>query len=95
MYNLRPDLPNYCSGLIDTGFSRIPKANSQIDKRLSYQGPIEEHIRLLNISREVIDRLIESPLIQSTASPTLLHADLHKRNIYVSDEDPTTRYRLD
>ena len=89
MYNLGLDLPNYCSGLIDTGFSRIPKANIQTDKRLPYQGSIEEHIRLLNISREVIERLIESPLIQNTASPTLLHADLHKRNIYVSDEDPT------
>ncbi|KAL2046319.1 hypothetical protein N7G274_001766 [Stereocaulon virgatum] len=83
------DLPNYCSGLIDTGFSRIPKANIQTDKRLPYQGSIEEHTCPLNTSREVIERLIESPLIQNTASPTLLHAELHKRNIYVSDEDPT------
>jgi len=56
---------------------------------LPHQGSIEEHIRLLNISREIIERLMDSPLIQNTASPTLLHADLHKRNIYVSDDDPT------
>lgn len=48
-----------------------------------------EHIRLLSISREVIERLIDSPLLQDAAYPTLLHADLHKRNIYVSDDDPT------
>ncbi|CAF9938372.1 hypothetical protein IMSHALPRED_000772 [Imshaugia aleurites] len=59
------------------------------DERLPYQGSIKEHIRLLIISREVIERLIEVPLIQNTASPTLLHAELHKRNIYVSDDDPT------
>ena len=59
------------------------------DDRLPYQGSIEEHIRLLSISREVIGRLIENPVIQTAASPTLLHADLHKRNIYVSDDDPT------
>ncbi|KAL8742757.1 MAG: hypothetical protein Q9190_004805, partial [Brigantiaea leucoxantha] len=50
---------------------------------------IEEHLRLLKISRAVIERLIESPLIQTTASPTLFHADLHKRNIFVSENDPT------
>lgn len=83
------NLPTYCRGLIDTGFSRIPKTEIQADKRLSYQGSIQEHIRLLNISREVIEKLMESPLIQNAASPTLLHADLHKRNICVSDDDPT------
>lgn len=61
----------------------------QADEWLPHQGSIEEHIRLLSISREVIKRLIDNPIIQSAASPTLLHADLHKRNIYVSDDDPT------
>lgn len=83
------NLTHYCSGLIETGFARIPRANVLVDKGLPYQGSIEEHIRLLNISREVIEGLIESPLIQNTASPTLLHADLHTRNIFVSDDDPT------
>ena len=44
---------------------------------------------MLNINREVIDKLIKSPLIQNIASLTLLYANLHKRNIYVSDEDLT------
>lgn len=83
------DLPAYCHGLIDTGFARIPKIEIQADQRSSYQGSIKEHNRLLKISREVIERLIESPLIRNAAFPTLLHPDLHKRNICVSDDDPT------
>lgn len=46
-------------------------------------------MRLLGISRAVIERLIENPLVQGATSPALLHPDLHKRNIYVSDDDPT------
>jgi hypothetical protein len=53
-----------------------------------YHGSIEEHFRLLRISKDVIGKLIEIPAIQNAASPTLLHADLHKRNIFVSVDDP-------
>ena len=45
---------------------------------------------MINASDRVIKELIKSPIIQSIAVPTLLHPDLHKRNIYVSDDDPTT-----
>jgi hypothetical protein len=31
----------------------------------------------------------KDPRIQDTAAPTLMHPDLHKRNIFVSDDDPT------
>jgi hypothetical protein len=37
----------------------------------------------------VIHRLSEDSRIRDTAAPTLYHADLHKRNIFISDEDPT------
>jgi hypothetical protein len=50
---------------------------------------VQEHFHLLNISEKVIDELIKAPIIQQVASPTLLHPDLHKRNIYVSEEDPS------
>ena len=69
--------------------ARIPRAKLQADERLPHEGSVEEHIRLLNTSREIIERLIDNPLIQNAASPTLLHADLHKRNIYVSEDDST------
>ncbi|KFY39085.1 hypothetical protein V495_06163 [Pseudogymnoascus sp. VKM F-4514 (FW-929)] len=84
------DLTSYCRGLIDTGFSRLPKEEA-IDTRqtLPYQGSIQDHIRLLESSREVMQKLVEDTRIQDAAIPTLLHADFHKRNIYVSAEDPT------
>jgi aminoglycoside/choline kinase family phosphotransferase len=30
----------------------------------------------------------EEPRIRNAVTPTLLHPDLHKRNIFVSDDDP-------
>jgi hypothetical protein len=50
---------------------------------------VQEHLRLLSISDRVIAELIKSPSIQEVATPTLLHPDIHKRNIYVSEEDPS------
>ncbi|TVY45435.1 Altered inheritance of mitochondria protein, mitochondrial [Lachnellula occidentalis] len=82
------ELQSYCSGLIDNGFSRIPKANNLVDE-LPYRGSVQEHLRLLSISEKVITELIKAPMIQKVASPTLLHPDIHKRNIYVSEDDPS------
>ncbi|CZT04058.1 uncharacterized protein RCO7_05657 [Rhynchosporium graminicola] len=82
------DLQSYCSGLIDNGFSRIPKDNNRVDE-LPYRGSVQEHLRLLSISEKVIAELIKAPMIQKVASPTLLHPDIHKRNIYVSEDDPS------
>jgi hypothetical protein len=56
---------------------------------LPYHGLIQEHLRLLSISEKVIEGLIKSPIIQEVATPTLLHPDIHKRNIFVSEEDPS------
>lgn len=83
------DLASYCSGLIDTGYSRIPERDAIIEELLPYHGSIEDHIRLLNISREIMQKLIEDMRIQNAATPTLIHADFHKRNIYVLPDDPT------
>lgn len=55
----------------------------------SYHGVVAEHSRLLKFSRDVASKLIEDPRVQKAATPILLHQDLHKRNVYVSDEDPT------
>ena len=59
------------------------------EQPLPYRGSIDEHLKLLEISRAVLAELTEHPLVQKAAAPTLLHADFHKRNIYVSEEDPT------
>ncbi|KAF2132816.1 hypothetical protein P153DRAFT_284030 [Dothidotthia symphoricarpi CBS 119687] len=81
------DLQSYCSGLIDAGFSRIPKVDPQA--RLSYHGSVKEHLRLLDVTNRVIQELTRSSIIEKVADPTLLHPDIHKRNIYVSEEDPS------
>jgi hypothetical protein len=50
---------------------------------------IQDHLHLLEASEQVIKEVVKSPLIQNVAAPMLLHPDFHKRNIFVSDEDPT------
>lgn len=47
------------------------------------------HTRLLNAGRGVVQKLAKDPRIRGAATATLCHADLHKRNIFVSDEDPS------
>ena len=50
---------------------------------------MQEHLHLLSISEKVIEELIKYPIIQEVATPTLLHPDIHKRNIYLAEEDPS------
>lgn len=38
----------------------------------------------------MLRRISADPRIQEAAIPTLFHPDLHKRNIFVSDDDPST-----
>ena len=47
------------------------------------------HIRLLNAGRGVIKKLAKDPRVRGAAAATLCHADLHKRNIFVSENDPS------
>ena len=54
-----------------------------------YHGAVKEHVRLLNSSRDIAFELIKDPRIQKAAVPILLHHDLHKRNIFVSEDNPT------
>jgi hypothetical protein len=82
-------LSSYCSGLIDAGLSNIPKTLPVGVEYPPYHGSLEEHLRLLRISNDVIDKLIKHHSLQEAATPTLLHADLNKRNIFVSADDPT------
>ncbi|KAL3417373.1 hypothetical protein PVAG01_11373 [Phlyctema vagabunda] len=83
------DLSQYCTGLLDQGFSRIPSEDAAPKDEPIYRGSISEHNKLLQSSREVIEALQKSTLLQNIAQPTLLHADLHKRNIFASEDDPT------
>ncbi|KAL9123779.1 MAG: hypothetical protein Q9217_006825 [Psora testacea] len=83
------DLAAYCDGLIDTGLSRLPPVDKTPPESPHFHGSVATHTRLLSFGRDVIHKLSEDPRIRETAAPTLYHADLHKRNIFVSDDDPT------
>jgi hypothetical protein len=82
------DLRSYCSGLIDAGFSRIPNEDG-LQAEVPYLGSVQEHHRLLEISDRVVQELAQTSIIEKVATPTLLHPDVHKRNIFVSEEDPS------
>ncbi|EDN06377.1 predicted protein [Histoplasma mississippiense (nom. inval.)] len=88
----RPDLSSYASALIDVGFSRLPPADHPTLQlpQASYQGSLNKHLELLNVAQALFPKLIQHPKIQSNATPTLFHPDLHMRNIFVSKDDPTT-----
>lgn len=86
---LGKDLSSYCLGLIETGFSRLPKQDAIDHQLLPHQGLIQDHICLLKINQEVMQKLIKDKRILNAAIPVLLHPDFHKRNIYVSAEEPT------
>ncbi|KEQ57694.1 uncharacterized protein M437DRAFT_79537 [Aureobasidium melanogenum CBS 110374] len=81
------DLSSYCGGLITSARSRIPA--SVPEDQLPYQGSIQDHVRFVTECEAVLYDLIKRPQVQRVAKPTLLHADLHKRNIFVPDSDPT------
>ncbi|KKY19132.1 putative serine threonine protein kinase [Phaeomoniella chlamydospora] len=81
-------LTQYCNTLIRIGKSRIPKVEPET-YLLPYQGSLEDHKALLADSKPVLERLIQLPQIQKAGIPTLMHYDLNKRNIFVSDIDPT------
>ncbi|KAI9685875.1 MAG: hypothetical protein M1822_004153 [Bathelium mastoideum] len=69
------------------GFSRIPDTASTTEA--SATGAIQEHLLLLESCEKVIKELIKCQAVQNVAAPMLLHPDLHKRNIFVSIQDPS------
>ena len=81
-------LSDYCADLIQLGRSRIPESDPG-GYILPHQGSVQDHKTLLADSQRVIEQLIQVPAIQKASPPTLSHYDLHKRNIFVSDTDPT------
>ncbi|KAK2747769.1 hypothetical protein FQN57_001799 [Myotisia sp. PD_48] len=83
------NLDNYATGLIDTAFSRLPDECAASTDHLPFRGSVESHSRLLKICHKMMQALNRDERIQKAASPTLIHADYNKRNIYVSPDDST------
>ncbi|KAL5335577.1 kinase-like domain-containing protein [Aspergillus crustosus] len=79
----------YCDGLIDSGLSRVPAADINPEKRAIYHGSPETHSALLKCARSVLKRMSTNTRICDSAAPLLFHPDLHMRNIFVSEDDPS------
>ncbi|KAJ8610900.1 hypothetical protein MRB53_038288 [Persea americana] len=82
------DLVAYANGLVDAGISRLPPTGTEEMPRPKYHGSVLAHLELLESGRSVVERIARDPRVRSAACPTMFHPDLHKRNIFVSKEDP-------
>lgn len=83
------DLSSYCSGLIDAGLARKCQAHT-IRQMTGFRmkGSITDHMRLLEISRAFIKKLIDNPLLTKRGTPSLTSRRSPygvQRNKYVSD----------
>lgn len=85
-------MTEYSTGQIQTGLAKLPPStpSPSIDPKshLTYQGTVPQHLDLLSHAHKILHKMCADPLIKDYSSPLLFHPDLHKRNIFVSDEDP-------
>lgn len=86
-------ITDYANARIDTGLAKLPPTLSAEHDHPNkheppYQGNIASNKTLLDQTRPVLRKMSRDPQIRASSTPTLFHPDLHKRNIFVSDEDP-------
>jgi hypothetical protein len=77
----------YCNGSLASARSRLPADGSK-DTKPSYWGSVAEHREILHANERLLPELAKSPLLRAVSKPTLLHADLHMRNIFISETRP-------
>ena len=82
-------MDEYCEGLVDADLSRLPLVNLDKESKPSYHGSVETHKFLLRDTRSLLTHMSGDPRIKACATPLLFHPDLHKRNIFVSEDDPS------
>lgn len=56
---------------------------------MTYHGSPSEHASLLTLGRDVMAELAKDSRVLDVAAPMLSHPDLHMRNIFVDEHDPT------
>lgn len=88
---LGSNLSSYGVTLAEREIARIKRdRNGSRLVRGSPRRSVEEDLATLEIAKEVMSRLNDSPTLPSKVSePVLWHTNLHMGNIYVSDDDPT------
>ncbi|KAJ9195751.1 hypothetical protein DTO164E3_6586 [Paecilomyces variotii] len=82
-------IDEYCDGLIDAGLSRVPPVDTERERPI-YHGSPETHLALLEHTRPVLKQMAANIQISNSATPLLFHPDLHMRNIFVSEDNPST-----
>ncbi|KAI7780491.1 Altered inheritance of mitochondria protein 9 [Diaporthe eres] len=75
-------------GLVDAGISRVPCEDPPA--RADFRGSVEANLELIARGAAVLECLSRDPRIENLSTPLLLHPDLHKRNIFVDPENPTS-----
>ncbi|KAL3435831.1 hypothetical protein BDV09DRAFT_166825 [Aspergillus tetrazonus] len=80
---------DYCDGLIDSGLSRVPREDVETEKRPVYQGSPKAHLALLESARSLLKQMAMVHRIRNSAAPLMFHPDLHMRNIFISQDDPS------
>ncbi|PWY82158.1 phosphotransferase enzyme family protein [Aspergillus heteromorphus CBS 117.55] len=83
------NLSTYSDGLIDAGLSRLPPTNTNFKAKPPYQGSVQSHVMLLHRCRALLQQMSTHQDIISASAPVLFHPDLHKRNIFVSEHNPS------
>ncbi|KAL2838693.1 kinase-like domain-containing protein [Aspergillus pseudodeflectus] len=79
---------DYCDGLVDAGLSQVPPVDTEPERPI-YHGSPETHLALLKRTRPVLKQMAASIRVRNSAPPLLFHPDLHTRNIFVSDDNPS------
>lgn len=74
---------------MDAGYAKIPNNTNDSDNRPSYHGSVQMHLDLLKCGHKVLRLMSADRRVQHAAMPTLFHPDLHMRNIFVSNDDPS------
>ncbi|KAE9978580.1 hypothetical protein EG328_001401 [Venturia inaequalis] len=83
-------IQEYTTALVDAGIAQVPDNPNAGDNELPYHGSVSEHLRLLRICRNIVtNQLPNAPQVHDSSIPTLFHPDLHARNIFVSEADPS------
>jgi hypothetical protein len=77
----------YYNGLLASARCRIP-IDALNNTKSSYWGSLAEHRAILGANEKVLPELIKSPSVRDVSKLTLLHVDLHLRNIFVSETAP-------
>ncbi|KAL5050138.1 hypothetical protein BDW71DRAFT_216885 [Aspergillus fruticulosus] len=78
----------YCNGLVDAGLSQISPIDTE-PKRLIYHGSPEVYLALLKCTCPMLKQMAANTQIRNSATPLLFYPDLHMRNVFILDDNPS------